>query len=188
LHTCPLAQLAPPLPTPPTPQPAVAPQCARSLVGSTHTPLQFNCEPGHDTEHVEALHTWPLAQLAPPLPTPPTPQPAVAPQCARSLVGSTHTPLQFTCEPGHDTEHVDALHTCPLAQLAPPLPTPETPQPAVAPQCARSVVGSTHTPLQFTCEPGHDTEQLPALHTCPLAQLTPPVPTPETPHPEVAPQ
>jgi hypothetical protein len=188
LQTCPLAQLAPPLPTPPTPHPAVAPQCARSLSASTHTPLQFTCEPGHDTEQLPALQTCPLAQPAPPLPAPPTPHPAVAPQCARSAVGSTHTPAQFTCEPGHDTEHAPALHTCPLAQLAPPLPTPPTPQPAVAPQCARSAVGSTHVPPQFTCEPGHDTEHAPALHTCPLAQLAPPLPTPETPQPVVAPQ
>jgi hypothetical protein len=188
LHTCPLAQLVPPLPTPPTPHPVVAPQWIGSVVGSTHAPPQFTCDPGHDTEHVPALHTSPLAQLDPPLPTPPTPQPVVAPQWIGSVVGSTHTPLQFTCEPGQDTEQLPALHTCPLAQLVPPLPTPPTPHPVVAPQWIGSVVGSTQTPLQFTCDPGHDTEHVPALHTSPLAQSTPALPAPATPHPVVAPQ
>ena len=133
------------------------------MVGSTHAPLQFTCEPGHDTEHDPALHTCPLAHALPALP-PETPQPDVAPQWMGSVVGSTHAPLQFTCEPGHDTEHAPALHTWPLAHDEPALP-PETPHPAVAPQWMGSVVGSTHTPLQFTCEPGHDTEHEPALHT-----------------------
>jgi hypothetical protein len=187
LHTWPLAQLLPALPAPPTPQPAVAPQWIGSVVGSTHTPLQFTCEPGHDTEQVPALHTWPLAQLLPALPAPPTPQPAVAPQWIGSVIGSTQTPLQFTCVPGHDTEHVPALQTCPAAQLTPPLPLPPLPQPSVAPQWMGSVVGSTQTPPQLICEPGHDTEHAPALQTCPAAHAVPTDP-PLVPHPAVAPQ
>jgi hypothetical protein len=62
------------------PQPVVAPQWIGSVVGSTQTPLQLTCEPGHDTEQVPALQTWPLAQLIPVMPLPPLPQPSVAPQ------------------------------------------------------------------------------------------------------------
>jgi hypothetical protein len=186
LQTLPLAQLVPALPTPETPQPVVAPQCVRSVFGSTQTPPQLTCEPGHETEHEPLLHTLPLAQTAPALPLP-LPQPAVAPQWVRSVAGSTQTPPQLTCEPGHETEQVPALQTLPLAHTAPALPVPETPQPAVAPQWVRSLVGSTQTPLQLTCEPGHETEQLPELQTLPLAHTAPALPLP-LPQPAVAPQ
>jgi hypothetical protein len=185
LHTLPLAQLVPALPTP-SPQPVVAPQCVRSLEGSTQTPPQLTCVPGHETEQRPELQTFPLAQVAPAVP-PERPQPVVAPQCVRSLVGSTHTPPQLTCEPGHETEQEPELHTLPLGQVAPALP-PERPQPVVAPQCVRSLVGSTHTPPQLTCEPGHETEHAPELQTLPLAHVAPAVPTPLMPQPVVAPQ
>jgi hypothetical protein len=136
-------------------------------LGSTQAPLQLICDPGHDTEHVPALHTWPLMQTAPALP-PLTPHPVVAPQWPLLVLGSTHVPLQFTWLPPHEFAHVPLLQTSPLAHAVPADPNPPTPQPGVAPQCTRSLVGSTHVPLQLTSDPGHDTEQVPPLHTAPF--------------------
>jgi hypothetical protein len=82
-----------------------------------------------------------------------------------SVVGSTQTPLQLTWVPGHETSHAPVLQTCPFAHAVPLLPVPFEPQPAVAPQCMASLVGSTQLPPQLICVPGHDTEHAPALHT-----------------------
>jgi hypothetical protein len=152
-----------------------APQLLGSKLVFVQTPPHAVCPEAQLAEQTPAVHAVPDAQGV-----------VQAPQCSPSVCRSTQSPPQFTCEPGHDTEQAPALQTCPLAHVAPPLP-PETPQPAVAPQWRRSVLGSTHAPLQFTCVPGHDTEHAPALHTWPLAHVAPATP-PETPQPAVAPQ
>ena len=95
-------------------------------------PLQFTSVPGHETEHVPELQTWPLAQVVPALP-PVTPHPVVAPQWVGSVLGVTQAPLQFTSVPGQETEHVPELQTWPLTHVLPALP-PVTPHPVVAPQ------------------------------------------------------
>jgi hypothetical protein len=50
------------------------------------------------------------------------------------------------------------------------------------------VDGSTQVPLQFTCVPGHETEQVPPLQTSPLGHAVPVLPVPPVPQPAVAPQ
>jgi hypothetical protein len=59
-----------------------------------------------------------------------------------------------------------------LAPAVPPLQAPE------APQCVPSVCGSTHTPPQLICEPGHVTWQVPATHTVPVSEQSSPSLTP----------
>ena len=79
------------------------------------------------------LQTWPLVQGVPADPLP-MPQPSVAPQYVGSVAGLTQAPPQLTSVPGHETEHMAALHTSPLGHIVPALPIPPVPHPAVAPQ------------------------------------------------------
>ena len=81
VHTWPGAHAFPALPASPAPQPAVAPQNGLLVVGSMHVPPQLISLPGHDTAHSPLPHTWPGGHPWPAVPAPPTPQPAVAPQC-----------------------------------------------------------------------------------------------------------
>jgi hypothetical protein len=79
-----------------------------------------------------------------------------------------HAPPQLISLPGQLRVHpVPLLHTSPLIwQLVPALP-PLLPQPAVAPQCVPLVVGSMHSPPQFTSVPGQVTWQPVDVHTSP---------------------
>jgi hypothetical protein len=79
LHTWPGGQAAP-APPPFVPHPAVAPQYWLLVFGSTHVPLQLISLPGHDTEHLPPLQTWPDGQFVPAVPASTFPQPVVAPQ------------------------------------------------------------------------------------------------------------
>jgi hypothetical protein len=58
-------------------------------------------------------------------------------------------PPQLICEPGQDTPHVPPMQTLPAVQTTPPLPVSPAPQPAVAPQLDRLVLGSTQVPPQL---------------------------------------
>jgi len=80
---------------------------------------------------------------------PVVPQPGLAPQWPRSVIGSTHVPPQLICEPGHDTPQLPLLQTVPPVQCAPALLEPTT-HPAVAPQKLGLVRGSMQVPLQLT--------------------------------------
>jgi hypothetical protein len=157
-HTCPAGHVTPALPEP-LPHPDVAPQCWLLVDGSTQPPLQLISAPGHETEHDPPEQTCPLGHEVPPV------QPAPTPQCWLLFDGSTQVPLQFTSLPGQDTEQVPLLQTWPLGHALPALPMPPVPQPAVAPQCALLVVGSTQEPLQLISLPGQETEQAPPLQT-----------------------
>jgi hypothetical protein len=163
-HTCPAPQAAPaevPVHAP------LAPQLRGSLDGSTQRPAQFTCPVGQDTTHAPPLHTWPVLQVAPaeaPVHAP------LAPQKLRSVAGSTQRPAQFTWVPGQDTWQLPEVHTCPAAQMVPALVSVHAP---LAPQKARSVLGSTQRPMQFTCPAGQDTVQRPPEHTCPASHAVP---------------
>jgi hypothetical protein len=91
----------------------------------------------------------PVPQAAPALPTLPTPQPAVAPQYDELVVGSMQAPPHATSPVGH-VQPEPLAHDAPVGQTAPALPTPPTPQPAVAPQYCVLAVGSMHVPPQLT--------------------------------------
>ena len=132
-------------------------------------PLQLTCVPAQVLEQLPALHTCPLPHADPAEPMPFCPQPRVAPQCCRSLVGSTQAPLQLIWAPGQETEQVPATHTAPFWQVVPADPASPTPQPAVAPQCDGSVVGSTQLRWQFTRFEGQVTTHAPPEHTRPAA-------------------
>jgi hypothetical protein len=174
VHTSPrVVQFWPALPIPPVPQPAVAPQYWLLDVGSMHVPLQLISLPGHETPHCPLAQTSPDGHCVPVLPAPPAPQPAVAPQWCWSDEGSTHLPPQLISLPGHETEHVPPLQTCPDGHCVPGLPAPPAPHAPVAPQYWSSFDGSMHKPLQFTSLAGHATEHLPALHALPVGQATP---------------
>jgi hypothetical protein len=80
-----------------------------------------------------------------------------------------------------------ALQTCPEGQTIPATPTPNAPHPAVAPQNALFDVESMQFPLQLISVPGHETWQVPVLHTWPEAHTAPEVPRVPS-HPAVAPQ
>jgi hypothetical protein len=191
LQVPPAAHWVPALPASAMPQPAVAPQYCVLLLGSMHAPPQFTSVPGHVEVHPpEPLQSWPIDwQFTPPLPTPFAPQPAVAPQCRPLVVGSMHSPPQLICVPGHVTWHPDGVHTSPsVRQFVPALPASPAPQPAVAPQYWLLVDGSTHLPLQLISLPGHETEQLPPLHTSPAGHCVPGLPASPSPHAPVAPQ
>jgi hypothetical protein len=86
------------------------PQCAGSLRGSTHAPLHTVSGGAHVAPHVPLLHTWPAPHAVPELPAS-APHPAVAPQCALLVFGSTHAPPQSTSLPGHELAHTPAAHT-----------------------------------------------------------------------------
>jgi len=184
-QTLPAAHEEPALP-PPTPHAPVAPQFERLVNGSMQTPPQLICKPGHDTEHVPLPQTMPTAHALPALP-PATPQPAVAPQYARLVLGSTQVPPHSIWLPGQETLHVPSLQTLPLLQATPALP-PGAPQPVVAPQWVRLLRGSMQLPPQLVCELGQETWQVPLEQTCPLAHALPALPAPPTPHPGDAPQ
>jgi hypothetical protein len=81
-----------------------------------------------------------------------------------------HLPPQLISLPGHETEHVPPLQTCPDTHCVPGLPAPLAPHAPVAPQYWSSFDGSMHRPLQLTSVPGHKNEHLPALHALPVEQ------------------
>ena len=110
-----------------------------------------------------------------------------APQNVRLVSGSTQEPPQLTRPAWHDTEHVPVLQTCPVEHVEPALPA-STPQPSDAPQLERLVCGSTQLPPQLTRPAWQEMAQVPALHTCPWAQLAPALPPLGLPQPAVAPQ
>jgi hypothetical protein len=112
-------------------------------------PPQLTCEPAHDSAHVPPLQTLPAVHAVPALPVPPTPQPAVAPQLSRLVSASTQVPPQLIWLPGHETAHVPLAQTFPAMHAVPALPVPPTPQPLVAPQLDRLVMGSTQLPPQL---------------------------------------
>ena len=134
----------------------------RFVKGSTHVPPQLIWPPGHETWQLPPLQTLPDAHAAPALP-PPSPQPAVAPQFVRLVVGSMHVPPQLMRPAWHESAHAPPLQTCPAVHDVPVVPPP-TPQAPVAPQCVRSVVGSMHVPQLMS--PGwHETAHAPPLQT-----------------------
>ena len=136
---------------------------------------------------LHAIPQVPLAQTAVPLPVGGAPQiTQLTPQCLGSLFGSTQAPPQAMSGGAQLATHVIPLHIWPAAQAVPGLPA-SAPHPAVAPQWVTLVVGSMHVPAQLISFPGHDTWQLPALHTFPLLHTVPATP-PLAPHPAVAPQ
>jgi hypothetical protein len=102
--------------------------------------------PGQVTAQLPLLHTCPATQTLPSFAPWQSPK---APQYPRSVCGLIQVPPQLICEPGQDTPHVPPLQTLPAGQTAPPLPTSPVPQPAVAPQFNRLVLGSMHVPLQL---------------------------------------
>jgi hypothetical protein len=166
-----------------------APQLVALVFGSMHTPWQSISVPGHVTWQLVPEHTAPDEHAMPALPascgalaSTRTPQLAVAPQLVRLVVGSTHVPLQSICDPGHETWQLPPAHTVPLAHDAPTPPSPPTPHALLEPQLLRLVFGSTHTPPQLTCVPGHETAHDPFAHTLPFEQVAPLTP-PSAPHP-----
>jgi hypothetical protein len=174
-QTWPEAQTVPPLAPWQLPE---APQLSRLVCGLTQAPPQLIWPPGQDTWHVPPLQTLPVVHAVPALPPAlPTPHPAVAPQLARLVCGSTQTPPQLTWLPGHDTWQTPLPQTLPAPQAVPALPPPSVePQPAVAPQYVRSLLGSTQTPPQLTWPLAHETWHAPLLHTLPAPQATPQAP------------
>jgi hypothetical protein len=88
-------QAAPALPASLTPQPAVAPQLVLLVLESTQVPPQLIWLPGHEIWQLPLAQTFPAMHAVPALPVPPTPQPVVAPQLDRLVMGSTHVPLQL---------------------------------------------------------------------------------------------
>jgi hypothetical protein len=136
---------------------------------------------------LHAIAQVPLAQTAVPVPAAGELHTAQAlPQCMGSWLESTQAPPQTMSGDAQLATHVVPLHIWPATQAVPELP-PSAPHPAVAPQFVTLVVGSMHVPAQLISLPGHDTWQLPVLHTFPLLHDVPAKP-PVTPHPAVAPQ
>jgi hypothetical protein len=176
LQTWPAEQTLPPLPPW---QSLLAPQWLRSVPGSTQAPPQLICPPGQDTWQIPDVHTWPSAHTLPALPPRQSP---VAPQCERSVPGSTHAPLQLTWPAGQDTWQVPPEQTWPDAHVAPALPPVQS---LLAPQWSRSVEGSTQTPLQLMRPPWHESWQVPPAQTCPGEQMAPALPPLQS---ELAPQ
>jgi hypothetical protein len=152
-------------------QSPVAPQCARLLDGSTQVPPQLTSPAWQVNAHLPALHTWPAPQTLP-APPPPLPQPGVAPQKRRLVLGSTHVPVQLTNPVSQESEHSPALHTSPAAQAWPDVP-PSASQSAVAPQWSRSLAGSMHAPSHFTSPEGQVSVQAPPEQTSLTPQMTP---------------
>src|SRR5690348_2590737 len=89
-------------------------------------------------------------------------------------------PPQATRPTGQSQVPPEQIAPAPTAveQLRPAVPLPPVPQTPVAPQCVPSVCGSTHTPPQLTCDPGHVTWQVPATHTLPVSVQFSPTLTP----------
>jgi hypothetical protein len=119
-----------------------APQCARSVAGSTQEPPQFTCALWQLTAQAPLLQTSPDAQAVPALEPVHAPD---APQCRRSLFGSTQVPLQATIPLAQLSAQEPPLQTSPEAQVVPAFVPEQSP---AAPQCDRSVIGSTHAPPQ----------------------------------------
>jgi hypothetical protein len=138
-------------------------------------PPQLICVPGHETVHTPLAHTLPAAQAVPALPLPPAPHAPVAPHCVRLVCGSMQVPPQLICVPGQDTLHTPLAHTLPSAQAVPALP-PLAPQPGVAPQKARLLLGSTQVPPHSTRLAWHETAHVPLEHRSPGVHSTPQVP------------
>ena len=86
-------------------------------------------------------------------------------------MGSTHAPPQFTCVPGHDTEHVPAAHTSPAPHALPHLP-----QFAPSLDKAAQNAAPPSAPLQSVVLPPHVVPQLPAEHAVPLGHAWPQLP------------
>ena len=152
LQTWPAEQTVPSLLPPPTlVQSPVAPQWPLSVSGSTQTPPQLTLPVGQEVAQAPPVQMLPAGQTAPSLLPPPTlEQSPVAPQKVRLVLGSTQVPPQLTRPDWQDSWQVDPLQTWPAGQVAPALPAPATPQPVVAPQYWRLVVGSMQVPLQLT--------------------------------------
>jgi hypothetical protein len=153
------------------------------------TPLQLISPVGHETEHMPALHTWPVAHAVPEVPASAAPQPAVAPQWVGSVSGLMQMPLQLISPVGHERAHMPPLQTWPFTHCVPRLlPASSTPQPGVAPQKVGSVAGLMQMAPQFTSPVGHETEHTPPLQTWPFRHSVPAEPASPMSHPAVAPQ
>lgn len=124
---------------PPVQALAHPPQLLESFERSTQAPLHTAGEtPGQ--VQVELAHRAPVAHTL-----------LQAPQFATSLVRLAQYAGVPTAGHGlsglaHDAWQVPLLQICPAVQATPVLPVP-LPQPAVAPQCVRLELGSTHCPL-----------------------------------------
>jgi hypothetical protein len=158
VHTSPAGQTVP-----------HAPQLFVSVFVFEQTPLQAVRPDWHDAAHTpEPLQTRPTAHAVPHV--------ALGLQYSLLVRRLTHVESQFVSPARHVTTHVDALHTVPEAHALPTDPAPATPQPDVAPQKRSLVVGSTHPPPQAISPLGHDTTQVPELHTSPPGHAVPQAP------------
>jgi hypothetical protein len=114
-----------------------------------HVPLQLMKPAWQSTPHALPLQMLPAPHALPALP-PGAPHPGVAPQKLLFVVGSTHVPPQLMRPTWQLGLHVPALQMVPDEQGLPAdPPASAAPQPAVAPQYALLVLGSTHVPLQL---------------------------------------
>src|SRR5688572_11185996 len=118
-------------------QSPAAPQKTGSVSGSTQRPPQSTCEPGQLVAHAPATQTSPDAHVSPaPVPE----QSPIAPQNARSVVGSTHRPPHASWPVGQLVAHAPATQTSPDSQTTPVFTSRQS---ALAPQNSRSASGST---------------------------------------------
>ena len=109
-----------------------------------------------------------------------------APQFAVSFSLSTHAPEQS--EYPVEQPQVDAEHVALATHAVPAEPTPDTPQPDVAPQYELLLVGLTQLPPQLTRPAWQESWHVLLEQTNPGAHAVPALPTPLVPHPVVAPQ
>jgi hypothetical protein len=107
----------------------------------------------------------------------------VAPQYVRLVLGSMHSPPQFTRFAPQVVWHEPLEQTVPPVHALPPV------QPGCTPQCVLLLVGSMHTPLQSTSPAGQLIVHCPAVHAVPIGHTVPAEP-PASPtlQPAVAPQ
>jgi hypothetical protein len=167
LQIWPALQGEPPLAPAQSPE---APQKSRSAIGSTHFPPQNTCPARQLGTQAPAAQTSPDAQATPPSAPPQVPE---APQCARSVSGSVHWPLQSTSPAWQLSPHCPPEQSCPSAQA---VPADAPVQVAEAPQWFRSVPGSMQLPPQLTCPAAQVTAQAPLEQTFPAAQEVPQAP------------
>ena len=135
-------------------------------------PPQFTCMPGHETVQEPPLHTCPATQATPALAPAQSPE---APQLPRLVAGfdtaAAAVDLRSRARNGAGTRRADLTGGAGRAGAA-----PGAPQPAVAPQLVRLVIGLTQLPPQLIWPAGHETWQVPLPHTLPAAQALPQAP------------